>query len=120
MSVVCRGQGTQVPSGASASPFIFFFLMIRRPPRSTLFPYTTLFRSDRLSEFCDERGVTFLNPLDVLKTDCETVFIDYWHYTKEGNRAMAQFIYEQMKDTFHRRAQMLRKGAQPVASAASE
>src|SRR3984957_20873476 len=26
--------------------FIFFFLMIRRPPRSTLFPYTTLFRSD--------------------------------------------------------------------------
>src|SRR5215210_9038524 len=27
--------------------FIFFFLMIRRPPRSTLFPYTTLFRSPR-------------------------------------------------------------------------
>src|SRR3712207_7576550 len=25
--------------------FMFFFLMIRRPPRSTLFPYTTLFRS---------------------------------------------------------------------------
>src|SRR5258708_34640916 len=28
---------------------VFFFLMIRRPPRSTLFPYTTLFRSDRKS-----------------------------------------------------------------------
>src|SRR2546426_10728880 len=28
----------------------FFFLMIRRPPRSTLFPYTTLFRSDVLGE----------------------------------------------------------------------
>src|SRR5436309_12259259 len=28
--------------------FIFFFLMIRRPPRSTLFPYTTLFRSEIL------------------------------------------------------------------------
>src|SRR5258708_14445794 len=28
--------------------FLFFFLMIRRPPRSTLFPYTTLFRSVRL------------------------------------------------------------------------
>src|SRR5437016_11964364 len=27
--------------------FLFFFLMIRRPPRSTLFPYTTLFRSIR-------------------------------------------------------------------------
>src|SRR5258708_17328983 len=29
--------------------FSFFFLMIRRPPRSTLFPYTTLFRSAKLS-----------------------------------------------------------------------
>src|SRR5215475_15267517 len=31
--------------------FFFFFLMIRRPPRSTLFPYTTLFRS----RFCAVR-----------------------------------------------------------------
>src|SRR2546422_8463849 len=30
---------------SSALLFVFFFLMIRRPPRSTLFPYTTLFRS---------------------------------------------------------------------------
>src|SRR2546428_761107 len=32
---------------AASVPFLiqFFFLMIRRPPRSTLFPYTTLFRS---------------------------------------------------------------------------
>src|SRR5690242_21063091 len=29
--------------------FPFFFLMIRRPPRSTLFPYTTLFRSSALT-----------------------------------------------------------------------
>src|SRR2546430_5265084 len=29
---------------------LFFFLMIRRPPRSTLFPYTTLFRSQQLTE----------------------------------------------------------------------
>src|SRR2546426_12085230 len=29
----------------SPAPASFFFLMIRRPPRSTLFPYTTLFRS---------------------------------------------------------------------------
>src|SRR5438552_5705782 len=28
--------------------FFFFFLLIRRPPRSTLFPYTTLFRSERI------------------------------------------------------------------------
>src|SRR5207244_11336050 len=30
---------------ATACLFYFFFLMLRRPPRSTLFPYTTLFRS---------------------------------------------------------------------------
>src|SRR5258708_32609891 len=32
---------------SSPLDFLFFFLMIRRPPRSTLFPYTTLFRSSR-------------------------------------------------------------------------
>src|SRR2546426_5075281 len=31
--------------------YTFFFLMIRRPPRSTLFPYTTLFRSGRCGPF---------------------------------------------------------------------
>src|SRR2546426_8396435 len=36
--------------------FIFFFLMIRRPPRSTLFPYTTLFRSRVLGGGCSGRG----------------------------------------------------------------
>src|ERR1039458_10803685 len=40
----CRGVWdplSEAPSGRG----VFFFLMIRRPPRSTLFPYTTLFRS---------------------------------------------------------------------------
>src|SRR5690606_42015919 len=36
---------------AFKSFFFFFFLMIRQPPRSTLFPYTTLFRSyDRITD----------------------------------------------------------------------
>src|SRR2546426_9252407 len=35
----------------SISGCFFFFLMIRRPPRSTLFPYTTLFRSRLLQRF---------------------------------------------------------------------
>src|SRR2546422_10396694 len=34
----------------------FFFLMIRRPPRSTLFPYTTLFRSQRIARQIDGEG----------------------------------------------------------------
>src|SRR5205807_8966700 len=33
----------------------FFFLMLRRPPRSTLFPYTTLFRSPLLDSYEQER-----------------------------------------------------------------
>src|SRR5437762_10440633 len=39
----------------------FFFLMIRRPPRSTLFPYTTLFRSLPIYEsknYLDKAGIT--------------------------------------------------------------
>src|SRR3712207_8193193 len=34
---------------------VFFFLMIRRPPRSTLFPYTTLFRSQLCEVLDDQR-----------------------------------------------------------------
>src|SRR5256885_3840553 len=34
-----------IPARTSLALLFFFFLMIRRPPRSTLFPYTTLFRS---------------------------------------------------------------------------
>src|SRR5258708_3427348 len=36
---------TSTPSSIRFRSLFFFFLMIRRPPRSTLFPYTTLFRS---------------------------------------------------------------------------
>src|SRR2546430_12689893 len=54
----------------------FFFLMIRRPPRSTLFPYTTLFRSvpggavagqerlDALLRAVDSRGVLVVDERD--------------------------------------------------------
>src|SRR5258708_29324166 len=41
------------------NPLLFisiFFLMIRRPPRSTLFPYTTLFRSDYASRLLQQSG----------------------------------------------------------------
>src|SRR5256885_11375293 len=41
---------------------IFFFLMIRRPPRSTLFPYTTLFRSARISAHAISRSQTHGGP----------------------------------------------------------
>src|SRR2546425_13346188 len=44
--------------------FFFFFLMIRRPPRSTLFPYTTLFRSQytpmKVSQKCHFPSVSLI------------------------------------------------------------
>src|SRR2546427_3686094 len=40
--------------------FLFFFLMIRRPPRSTLFPYTTLFRSPFCAMLLADMGAEVL------------------------------------------------------------
>src|SRR2546430_11816829 len=42
--------------------YYFFFLMIRRPPRSTLFPYTTLFRSER-----DAAGLSAIRESEVVQ-----------------------------------------------------
>src|ERR1035437_10566595 len=43
--LVCASLKEHVDLFSVLCVFFFFFLMIRRPPRSTLFPYTTLFRS---------------------------------------------------------------------------
>src|SRR3712207_4615798 len=58
--------------------FLFFFLMIRRPPRSTLFPYTTLFRSERIARGLSPRplvlaGRTSLGQLAALFERCSLV-----------------------------------------------
>src|SRR5258708_23227781 len=51
---------------ASPSSVYFFFLMIRRPPRSTLFPYTTLFRSPLTSkEESPNESVIHFYPVDI-------------------------------------------------------
>src|SRR5207245_10149005 len=41
--------------------FVFFFSMRRRPPRSTLFPYTTLFRSEECFNAVDECGAPMVS-----------------------------------------------------------
>src|SRR5436190_20304652 len=46
--------------------FFFFFLMIRRPPRSTLFPYTTLFRSNNRKSFGPPCQMIFRSTLFLL------------------------------------------------------
>src|SRR5207237_9780199 len=50
---------------ASFSSLFFFFLMLRRPPRSTLFPYTTLFRSGREQQAGNGRRVLQREPRDL-------------------------------------------------------
>src|SRR5258708_30570033 len=50
---------------------LFFFLMIRRPPRSTLFPYTTLFRSPvRLRSTARTRSATA--PASAMSDSCSS------------------------------------------------
>src|SRR2546430_16754722 len=60
--------------------YLFFFLMIRRPPRSTLFPYTTLFRSQQGNELSlvDDQ---FENP--VYAGDVATVL---WRVDRKSTR----------------------------------
>src|SRR2546430_14679206 len=57
---VSSAFSSMLSATATLSSF-FFFLMIRRPPRSTLFPYTTLFRS--LSQANDAAVQAFLRHL---------------------------------------------------------
>src|SRR5438552_14153056 len=61
--------------------FVFFFLMIRRPPRSTLFPYTTLFRSAIASALDRAAQALRANPLasDPLQQDRKSTRLNSSH-----------------------------------------
>src|SRR5256885_12200856 len=73
---------------------IFFFLMIRRPPRSTLFPYTTLFRSPRQREIYDivlgaqNAALAALKPgMDLCRKGDKSVYkISYDYINSHGDR----------------------------------
>src|SRR5215207_11225046 len=56
--------------------FFFFFLMIRRPPRSTLFPYTTLFRS---TFRCDSRASWALRQNGQYRSDRKSTRLNSSH-----------------------------------------
>src|SRR2546427_4186676 len=69
----------------------FFFLMIRRPPRSTLFPYTTLFRSgrpgrdhQRPAQVDPGRAVDRRHRADALPSDNQISLRRSWH--RRGDR----------------------------------
>src|SRR5207244_12207694 len=53
--------------GVSVYIFFIFFLLIRRPPRFTLFPYTTLFRSACEVNFCPPRQLNLQLPAGIMR-----------------------------------------------------
>src|SRR5258707_10441843 len=59
--------------------FYFFFLMIRRPPRSTLFPYTTLFRSHTNSYMWTIMTWTHHPPTPLLTMGPRGCFVHCWN-----------------------------------------
>jgi len=85
-----RHAGPSYVVQPAALPAFFFFLMIRRPPRSTLFPYTTLFRSlQLLSEtFFDKTYIfrniqgfrPFLYTLYIFSLHIDFLFLFYFLY----------------------------------------
>src|SRR3712207_8435225 len=80
--------------------FIFiFFLMIRRPPRSTLFPYTTLFRSEARNALRRRLAQQALDLLRVAR--CQRVR----HRGKDHGQAVAQFNKAEAVEPRHRLAQ---------------
>src|SRR3989449_9200616 len=69
---------------SSIVSLIFFFLMIRRPPRSTLFPYTTLFRSllafgRRFQALSSEDKYNLIQLMTMSAAD----FLDQWFRSEE-------------------------------------
>src|SRR3712207_7989358 len=70
--------------------------MIRRPPRSTLFPYTTLFRSQAIAEQAKETAQTFT---EQLKEETQT-------FTEQA-RTTSQTVAEQVKERTDRKSTRL-------------
>src|SRR5215203_6847731 len=71
----------------------FFFLMIRRPPRSTLFPYTTLFRSNVLTDREDPQEIKSGNYNGVITSDRKSTRLNSSH----ANISYAVFCLKKKK-----------------------
>src|SRR2546427_7212891 len=78
----------------------FFFLMIRRPPRSTLFPYTTLFRSSPLISLMQDqvaalrrRGIAAAYLSSLLTPDQRRVILDADRKSTRLNSSHSQISY---------------------------
>src|SRR6185295_20182504 len=94
--------------------YFFFFLMIRRPPRSTLFPYTTLFRSFRAALHA-ERGWIYLENYDAPRSEEHTSELQSRQYLvcrllleKKKNKKNNNTIFKKKRKT-NKKKNMLKK-----------
>src|SRR5579859_8244825 len=77
--------------------FFFFFLMIRRPPRSTLFPYTTLFRS---RPSC----VTWSSPLDARAAQSRSRSEEHTSELQSQSHLVCRLLLEKKKKKHHQKS----------------
>lgn len=67
---------------------------------------------DRVAAWCRERGLRLLDPMEIMKHDRTSIFIDYLHYTPDGNRVLGRFMYRELRELFHERAARIRAEAE--------
>src|SRR5256885_13290165 len=79
---------------------IFFFLMIRRPPRSTLFPYTTLFRSIEVDSQFRRRGYAMQAMLR-LEDEARGMGLGSIGLHVFGHNTAARPLYEKLRSEEH-------------------
>src|SRR5256885_10034194 len=77
----------------------FFFLMIRRPPRSTLFPYTTLFRSVRAFGASLGQGQDFCGPLAKKSCPCPSRSEEHTSELQSPCNLVCRLLLEKKKNS---------------------
>jgi len=80
--------GIEVEGGGEVDLF-FFFLMIRRPPRSTLFPYTTLFRSGQMKQVFI---ALMTNSFDAMEADGSLTIKTHWGEPENERNVCVEII----------------------------
>src|SRR2546430_13723061 len=98
----------------------FFFLMIRRPPRSTLFPYTTLFRSDPECNRCRSHTSAVPNPHTLNQCIASSRSEEHTSELQSQSNLVCRLLLEKKKDsasTNGRRGCSLAGLAVPVSQA---
>src|SRR5262249_60302703 len=101
----------------SASPlhaFHFFFLIIRRPPRSTLFPYTTLFRSMENTNLSKQQQVSEI--MRQMLTQAQTAG---QYFTNDQIKEMTRKVSAEV-DLVHQQTQNQRYGSSHIGATAKD